>query len=102
MTFLWSFLASAIGPLAIRALLALGFTGISFAGVNTAFQALITYSQSQWLGLPTAVLQLASVAGVPIALGMIFGAGTARITLWVTTNMTKLIFKGTGGAFKNV
>ena len=91
---LWGFLLSAIGPLAIRALTVLGFTAVSFAGVNTAFQSLITYSQSAWGGLPAAVLGLASLAGVPIALGLVFGAYGARIALWMAANTTKLIFKG--------
>jgi hypothetical protein len=85
---------SAVGPLAIRALVAIGFVSVSFAGVTTAFNGLITYAQFQWSSLPFAVLQLSSLAGVPAALGLIFGAGLARITLWAAANGTKLIFKG--------
>lgn len=83
-----------IGPWTIQALLAVGFAGVSFAGVTTAFGGLITYAQSSWSALPSAVLQLASIAGVPQCLGIIFGAGSARIAIWAAANGTKLIFKG--------
>jgi len=83
-----------IGPWAIQALLAIGFAGVSFAGVTTAFAGLITYAQSSWSALPVAVLQLASIAGVPSGLGLVFGAGSARLALWAAINGTKLIFKG--------
>lgn len=89
-----TWLMGLVGPLAIQILLSVGFAGISFAGVTTAFNALVSYSQSAWGGLPLAVLQLASLAGVPIGLGLIFGAGVARLAIWATANGTKLIFKG--------
>lgn len=91
---LYSFLAASIGPLAVRALVALGFASVSFAGVTAAFNALVLHAQSQWSALPLAVVQLASLAGIPSCLGLIFGAGLARITLWSVANGTKLIFKG--------
>jgi hypothetical protein len=91
---LFSFLLAAIGPLAIRALVAVGFAAVSFAGVTTAFNGLVTYAQGQWSGLPVAVLQLASLFSVPQALGMVFGAMAARIGIWAAANGTKLIFKG--------
>lgn len=83
-----------IGAWAIQALIVIGFAGVSFAGVTTAFGGLVTYAQSSWSSLPSAVLQLASIAGVPQSLGLIFGAGSARIALWAAANGTKLIFKG--------
>jgi len=94
MSTLFSFLAAAVGPLAIRILMAIGFASVSFAGVTAAFTALISSAQSSWSALPLAVLQLASICGIPSCLGLIFGAGMARITLWAVANGTKLIFKG--------
>lgn len=90
---MWAFLASAVGPLAIRALVAIGFASVSFAGVTTAFNGLQTYAQTSWAALPAGVLQLASLCGVPTALGMVFGAMAARIGLWAAANGSKLIFK---------
>lgn len=94
MSSLFAFLAAAVGPLAIRVLMAIGFASVSFAGVTAAFTALIGSAQSSWSALPLAVLQLSSIAGMPACLGLIFGAGMARITLWTVANSTKLIFKG--------
>jgi len=90
---MWAFLSAAIGPLAIRALVAIGFAAVSFAGVTTAWAALQSYAQAQWSALPSAVIQLSSLAGVPGALGLIFGAGAARLALWAAANGSKLIFK---------
>lgn len=91
---MWAFLVAAVGPLAIRALVAIGFAAVSFAGVTTAFQGLTSYAQTQWAGLPAAVLQLATLFAVPQALGIIFGAMAARIGIWAAANGSKLIFKG--------
>ena len=89
-----AFVLANIGPWAIKALIALGFAGVSFAGVTTAFTGLISYAQTSWSSLPADVLALASIAGVPQGLGIIFGAASARIGLWAAANGTKLIFKG--------
>jgi hypothetical protein len=90
---MWAFLSAAVGPLAIRALVAIGFSAVSFAGVSSGFAALVSYSQTQWSAMPTAVLQLATLAGVPAGIGLVIGAMTARIALWMAANATKLIFK---------
>jgi hypothetical protein len=91
---MWTFLAAAVGPLAIRALTAIGFASVSFAGVQLAYDALLSSVTSSWSALPVAVLQLASIAGVPAGLGIIFGAFSARIALWLATNATRLLFRG--------
>jgi Protein of unknown function (DUF2523) len=91
---LFAFLASAVGPLAMRVLVAVGFASVSFAGVSVAADGLLSYAQSSWAGLPAAVLQLASLCGMPTALGIVFGSFSARVGLWAAANGTKLIFKG--------
>lgn len=91
---MWAFLASAVGPLAIRALVAIGFTSVTFAGVTTAFTALTQYAQSSWGALPASVLQLASLCRVPEAIGLVFGAMAFRLALWSASNGVKLIYKG--------
>lgn len=90
---MWAFLSAAVGPLAIRALVAIGFAAVSFAGVTAAFDALVSHAQAQWASLPAGVLQLAGLAGVPGAIGLIFGAMAARIALWAAANGSKLVFK---------
>jgi hypothetical protein len=94
MTTLFAFLVGAVGPLAIRVLMAIGFATVTFTGVTVAMNNLIEFAQTNWSSLPATVLQLASIAGIPLALGMVFGAGMARVTLWMVANSTKLIFKG--------
>lgn len=91
---MWAFLSAAVGPLAVRVLVALGFAAVSFAGVTTAFQGLTTYAQGAWSSLPASVLQLATLCGVHQGLGMIFGSMAARVGLWASASATKLVFKG--------
>jgi Protein of unknown function (DUF2523) len=91
---LFAFLAAAVGPLAVRALVAVGFASVSFAGVTAAYAGLQTYAVGAWAALPAAVIQLAGICGVPMGLGIILGAGAARVGLWVAANGLKLVFKG--------
>lgn len=91
---MWAFLAAAIGPLAIRALVAIGFGVVSFAGVQVAMNALTGYAQTYWAGLPGAVLQLSTLCGFPTALGLVFGAMAGRLAVWGYINGSRLLFKG--------
>lgn len=91
---MWAFLAAAVGPLAIRALVAIGFGVVSFTGVQSAFSALTSYAQTYWAGMPAAVLQLATICGVHTALGLVFGAMVGRLAVWTVMNGSKLLFRG--------
>ncbi len=86
---LFAFLLGAVGPLVARALTYIGISVLTITGVETAFGALQSAAQSSWGGLPVAVLGLASLAGVPEALGIIFGCFNARLALWLATSMTR-------------
>jgi hypothetical protein len=77
--------------MAARALIALGFTAVSFAGVTTAMSSLVSTAQSSWSALPYSVLSLASMSGIGEALGMIMSAYAARIAVWAASNGTKYI-----------
>jgi hypothetical protein len=92
---MWGFLAAAVGPLAIRALVAVGFGVVTFAGVQTAFAALTGYAQQYWSALPSSVLALASMCGVDVALGLVFGAMVGRLAVWGVINGSKLVFGAT-------
>lgn len=81
------------GPLAIRVLSVLGMTVMTFTGVVELVRELVTMAQSHWAALPAAVLSLASLAGVPQALGIVAGALVARVTLWAATSASRLVFK---------
>lgn len=89
-----AWLLSLVGPFAIRAIVALGFTSVTFAGVTALSDTLITSAQSSWSGLPLVVLQLSSLSGIPEALGLIIAAYTARLAVWAAANGTKYILKG--------
>lgn len=91
---LFAFLLSAVGPLVLRAIAAVGMGVVTFTGVDAALQGLISQAQSSWGNLASDVLGLASVAGVPQALGIIAGAMTARVTIWVGVSATRWIVKG--------
>jgi len=90
---MWAFLLAAVGPLAIRALTLIGFTAVTFTGVMELVNLLISQAQSSWSSLPVVMLSLASLAGVPQCLGLLFGAFVARVTLWVGSSASRLLFK---------
>lgn len=93
MATLFSFLATAIGPLVIKALLAIGIGTITFTGVTVALQGLIDIAVNNWAGVPAAVLQLASLAGIPQSIGIVCGAMVARTSMWVAVSATRWITK---------
>lgn len=88
------FLMSMAGPLVLRAMSAVGFTMMTFTGVQAVINLLIGRAQDSWAQAPAAMLQLASLAGLPEAAGLICGAVIARVTLWQIAQATKLIFSG--------
>lgn len=87
------FLFSAIGPLVVKALLALGIGTLTFTGVTTALAALVQSAQTNWSSIPADVISLASLAGVPDGIGIIVGAFTSRVGMWAAASATKWITK---------
>ena len=90
---LFAFLASAVGPLVIKALLAIGVGTITFTGVTVALQGLIDIAVNNWAGVTPDILQLASIAGIPQAIGIICGAFVARTSMWVAVSATRWVTK---------
>lgn len=84
-------LMSLVGPMVMRALTLLGIGMITFTGVTTALQSLIDLATSNWSSLAVDVLALASVAGLPQAVGIITGAMTARVGMWAAVSATKWV-----------
>lgn len=89
-----AFLLAMVGPMAIRALIAVGFGAVAFTGITEVVNGLVSVAQSSWGGVSGGVLAIMSLAGVPTALGLVFGAFVARATLWVGASAARLIFKG--------
>lgn len=91
MTTLAAFLMSMAGPLVLRVLTMLGIGVFTFTGVTAAVQGLIDMATSNWGSLPSDILALASIAGIPQALGIITGAFVARTGMWVAVSATRWI-----------
>jgi len=83
----------AIGPLVIKALIAVGLGTLTFTGVTAALDGLISMATTNWGGLPADVLQLVSIAGIPQALGIVAGAFSTRVGIWVAASATKWVTK---------
>lgn len=87
-------LMSLVGPMVLRALTILGVGLVTFTGVTAGLQGLVQAAQDNWGALPAAMLGLASLAGVPQALGIIVGAMTARVATWAAVSATKWVVSG--------
>lgn len=88
-----AWLLSIAGPLVIRALAALGFTTVVFTGVELLVQQLIVSAQDNWNLLPFTVLQIASIGGVPEALGLVMGAYVAKFSMQAAVGAAQYVFK---------
>lgn len=84
-------LLSIAGPFVIKALTALGIGTLTFAGVTEALSGLLTMAKTNWSAMPVNVLTLATLAGIPQGLGIIAGAYTSRVAMWVAASATKWI-----------
>lgn len=90
---LFAFLVSIVGPLVVRVVMALGFTAVTYTGVTVLVDALLVTAQTNWAAMPTAVLQLATLSGIPTVMGMIFGAYMARVAMWAASSATKYVLR---------
>jgi hypothetical protein len=77
-----AWLLTMVQPILGKILVALGFQVVTITGVTVA----IDQVKGLWLqhmhAVPQAGLQIATLAGIDVCMGMIFGAITFRITLW--------------------
>lgn len=89
-----AFLMGMAGPLLFRVITMLGISTLTFTGVTVALQSLIDMATSNWSSLPSDVLALASIAGIPQCLGIIAGAFVARVGMWVAVSATRFIVGG--------
>lgn len=78
---MWAFLSAAIVPLAKKLLLALGVGWVSYSGATILVANVISAIQANWGAVPGAIVQYASLAGIPEAMGIMAGAMTARVAL---------------------
>jgi hypothetical protein len=88
---LGTWLAAMMQPLAARVLMALGFSVVSVVGVTTVLDQIKELFIAQAMAIPAAGFQLALLAGVGPAMGIIFGAVATRLALWQIQNATKIL-----------
>lgn len=91
---LWGFLVAAVGPLAIKILVALGISVLTVTGVDAVAAELVGYVQGSWGTMPASMAGLVGLSGLPTAVGMVLGAFNARLALWMATSATKWVVKG--------
>ncbi len=88
---LGSFLAGAVGPLAKRVLISLGFGLVSYAAVSAAVGSLIAVAQASYAGLPAYAAAFFGLAGVGSGLGLISGALVFRAAFLAMPKLEKMI-----------
>jgi hypothetical protein len=88
-----AWLISLVGPLVVRGIIALGFTAITLTGLTELTNSLVQAAQQNWAGLPVAVLQIASLSGVPESIGLVMGAYVARMAAYASVGASKYVFK---------
>lgn len=94
MTQLASWILTLAGPLVIRMIVALGFTAVTYTGVTALVNSLVATAQNNWASLPTTLLQLCTLSGIPQVMGMIFGAYMSRVAMWAAVGAARYVLKG--------
>lgn len=89
-----SWLLSLCGPLILRALTVLGLGTLTFTGVTVALQGLIDMAVNNYASVPSDVLGLAGVAGIPQCIGILCGAMVARVGMWAAVSATRFVLGG--------
>ena len=92
---LGAWLASMMGPLLARVLIAAGLSVVSVVGVTASITAIKDMLLANLQLVPAAGLQLALLGGAGSALGMIFGAITFRLLLWQVANTRRILSSST-------
>lgn len=86
-----AWLLGMVTPLVGRVLFALGFQVVTITGMSVAIGAVKSLVLQYVGGMPADMLQLALLAGLGEALGMVFGAITFRLALWQIQSATKVL-----------
>lgn len=88
---LGAFLATSIGALATRALVALGLGTVTYAGLQAAFNAVQAQVISNYGQLSGASMQLTDLAGVGQVIGILLGALTARVGIAIVSKIGRVL-----------
>jgi len=83
-------LAALLPSLVGRVLAALGLGVVTMTGFMVAWNSLKGYVLDNFEGLPTAMMQLAGLAGVGEGLGLVLGAITAKVAYVAIQSASKI------------
>lgn len=81
------FFDSNLGFFARKVLAALGLGVISYTAISTGFNALVSYTRTQYDGIAPDILALMGLGGIGQALGIIVGAMTFKIAFLAVQKM---------------
>jgi hypothetical protein len=76
-------LAGGIVPLAVKLLTALGIGIVTYTGADFAVSQALAYFESQFSGLPSAVIQILYILGFHQGMSMVFAAWAASVAIQV-------------------
>lgn len=88
---LGAFLSTSIGALVRKAMVAIGLGTITYAGLQAAFNSVQANVIANYGQLNGASLQIADLAGVGQAIGIILGALAARVGIAVISKFGKVL-----------
>jgi len=91
---IWAFIAVTIAPLLIKLLVSLGLGYATYTGVTTGLEALGTWVEGQFAGLPTFMLQLMGILQMDTAISIILAAYSARIAVQVVSGSLTRMTQG--------
>jgi len=90
MATIYTWLLAALPSFVYRVLVLLGFSWVSYQSISTIVNSLKTYTQSKLDSVPSDILQLLSLIGLPEALSIMFGALLTRAS-WEAINKLQRI-----------
>lgn len=90
MATIYTWLLAALPGFVYRVLVLLGFSWVSYQSISTIVNSLKTYTQSKLDSVPSDILQLLSLIGLPEALSIMFGALLTRAS-WEAINKLQRI-----------
>lgn len=88
---LGAFLATSIGALVRKAMVAIGLGTITYTGLQSAFNGVQASVIANYGALDASALQIADLAGVGQAIGIILGAMAARVGIAVLSHFGKVL-----------
>jgi hypothetical protein len=86
---LW--LASLLPSFVARVLAAMGMGVVTFTGWSVVWGQVRDLIVSNFVGLPSAIAQLAGLAGVDVGLGIILGAITTRVAYVSVASAARIV-----------